>query len=318
MGPLVMIYLKLCIILLSFRLVSCLTDQELARFQSRHFVEPFSKLQGYVNVQNNSKSSAFVIKSNGIPDHLTGNEIRGIKAQNYSFLIPKQPSVMLNTADGGCLPHGIIAVAINGVPIMNPFTQNCCDSGVAVTDEADICWGLIDADGKYFYSTPPFCLQKIICHSPDIIIGVALDGFPIYGPYDETGRKLTSADLDECHGTYDRRHNYRYHLTTDYPYMIGCFRGLPLPNQVSDDCACPSLSSTCPTFAEKSAMADDFQNGSTTTITRNTVLNATLHCCTSEINCDYIYNKAAILTCPMLLYLLLCCLLSCTISLRGF
>ena len=74
MGPLVMIYLKLCIILLSFRLVSCLTDQELARFQSRHFVEPFSKLQGYVNVQNNSKSSAFVIKSNGIPDHLAGNK----------------------------------------------------------------------------------------------------------------------------------------------------------------------------------------------------------------------------------------------------
>jgi len=27
-----------------------------------------------------------------------------------------------------------------------------------------------------------------------------LDGYPILGPRDETGRELTNADLDECHG----------------------------------------------------------------------------------------------------------------------
>jgi len=40
--------------------------------------------------------------------------------------------------------------------------------------------------------------------------GVALDGFPIYGPYDEFSRLLSSSDLDKCHGRVDRHRNYRF------------------------------------------------------------------------------------------------------------
>lgn len=34
------------------------------------------------------------------------------------------------------------------------------------------------------------------------IYGVAVDGIPIYGPYDENGVQLTSSDLDKCGGIY--------------------------------------------------------------------------------------------------------------------
>jgi len=51
-----------------------------------------------------------------------------------------------------------------------------------------------------------------------------LDGNPIYGPkasdFDED---LTSADLDACHGRF-KDGRYRYHVTADFPYIVGCFK----------------------------------------------------------------------------------------------
>lgn len=59
-----------------------------------------------------------------------------------------------------------------------------------------------------------------------MFIGVALDGFPIYGPYasDKGSEPLSSDDLDICHGRMvDGK--YRYHLTYDFPYVLGCYWG---------------------------------------------------------------------------------------------
>ena len=39
--------------------------------------------------------------------------------------------------------------------------------------------------------------------------GIALDGFPIYGPIDEDGKQLTSRELDECHGRFTALGEYR-------------------------------------------------------------------------------------------------------------
>jgi hypothetical protein len=67
------------------------------------------------------------------------------------------------------------------------------------------------------------------------LIGYALDGFGIYSLYDAQGRKLTDADLDECHGRASeverngkRQKIYHYVLTRGYPYTIGCYRGTPV------------------------------------------------------------------------------------------
>ncbi|XP_013384600.1 uncharacterized protein LOC106154697 [Lingula anatina] len=59
----------------------------------------------------------------------------------------------------------------------------------------------------------------------DQLIAVAFDGFPIYGTYaSDLNRNITNADLDECHGRTVNG-QYRYHVTAEWPYYLGCFRG---------------------------------------------------------------------------------------------
>jgi hypothetical protein len=90
---------------------------------------------------------------------------------------------------------------------------------------------LTDKQGIYRYHIYPKCLERCSFGTRADILGVALDGFPIYGPNDDDGAQLTSKDLDECHGKW-HGHEYRYHVTADYPYFIGCFRGrVPAQNK---------------------------------------------------------------------------------------
>ena len=61
------------------------------------------------------------------------------------------------------------------------------------------------------------------------VIGFALDGYPIFGPYDESGvlqRGLDfGGDLDECNGKTDSNGNYGYYLTVDPPFAPPCLKG---------------------------------------------------------------------------------------------
>ena len=67
------------------------------------------------------------------------------------------------------------------------------------------------------------------------LMGYIMDGFGIYGPRGEDGKILTSADLDPCHGhthpvLWDGKmvNMYHYHWTYDFPYNVGCFKGVPV------------------------------------------------------------------------------------------
>lgn len=51
-------------------------------------------------------------------------------------------------------------------------------------------------------------------------IGYARDGFPIYGVY--------GGEVDEC-GGYDHPLGYRYTVSNERPYLLGCFKGFPQP-----------------------------------------------------------------------------------------
>ena len=64
------------------------------------------------------------------------------------------------------------------------------------------------------------------------LLGYALDGFGIYGPYDKDGNIITNDQLDECHGLTSEvmwegkmTNIYHYVLNNEYPYSIGAFRG---------------------------------------------------------------------------------------------
>ncbi|MBY0515212.1 MAG: hypothetical protein K2P78_15065, partial [Gemmataceae bacterium] len=68
-------------------------------------------------------------------------------------------------------------------------------------------------------------------HSP--LIGFALDGFPLYGPYVAKGlmaKDDTDKPLDEFNMRYDDDRGWHYHVTPGkYPYLIGGFAGTPDP-----------------------------------------------------------------------------------------
>ena len=81
--------------------------------------------------------------------------------------------------------------------------------------------------GEYHYHLEPLWLTQA---SRASLIGVLLDGFPVYGPDDASGQ--IPANLDVCHGhvavTTDFPSGiYHYHVADDPPYIAGCFRGVP-------------------------------------------------------------------------------------------
>lgn len=61
-------------------------------------------------------------------------------------------------------------------------------------------------------------------HSP--LIGWALDGLPIYGPYDNNGK--VPSDLDECGAHYQSKMGWHYHASFDGELsnaFLKCYKG---------------------------------------------------------------------------------------------
>ncbi|XP_066288587.1 uncharacterized protein [Branchiostoma lanceolatum] len=198
-----------------------LTPEEIQDFKTRDVTEQNTGLKGTVTLT--TAGDTITIVSNGIPDHATAiypnrHNPNSIVAQNLRFTIPKDPQVASQTT---CLPMGPVGVAINGVPIFNPFTSECLDA--KENEVFDECDGHPAPNGQYHYHIHPDCVfDGTSSHSQ--IVGVAADGFAIYGPVDEDGTVLTNADLDECHGRM-KDGVYRYHVTNEYPYFMACFKG---------------------------------------------------------------------------------------------
>jgi hypothetical protein len=139
-----------------------------------------------------------------------------------------------------------IGFAINGVPFFGPLSKDGADvvqpppggSGAAF----DACMGSISSSGAYNYRVMPPCLfgmnsqgfdmvftkenvlqaySPLIVGSPSPLLGYALDGFPIYGPYDADGQ--LHKGLDNCNGKFLLDGSYAYFATPTFPYTLGCF-----------------------------------------------------------------------------------------------
>jgi hypothetical protein len=72
------------------------------------------------------------------------------------------------------------------------------------------------------------------------LVGYALDGFGIYGPRGADGKEMTNAQLDVCHGITSPvlwngkiQNIYHYVLNSEFPYSVGCFRGVVDPANVA-------------------------------------------------------------------------------------
>lgn len=233
------------VLTLCIGLSQAITLEETRHFGTTGMPEGNTGKVGWVTVTENDNGKRWVFESNGIPDHDTGEfPVPGkgnpnyIIEQAYRQGVMKEPEI---AAESSCLPMGPIGMAINGLPLYNPWNSDFDNAVEGTTRERfDMCQGHPDSKGRYHYhQEPSACLFNVEPGVPSSIIGVAYDGFAIYGPVDENGKTLKSADLDECHGRFredTQEKVYQYHTTSDFPYILGCFRGKPMIGTDGTNC----------------------------------------------------------------------------------
>jgi len=144
-----------------------------------------------------------------------------IAAQNLTFRIPSSPAMTATTSD---TPLGPIGISVNGVVLFNQYAamRQPLTSEIISFDKYN---GHPSPSNQYHYHFEPV---SITAASRSRLVGVLLDGFPVYGPLDSDGG--TPANLDACNGHTAATPEfasgiYHYHTTTAVPYISGCFRG---------------------------------------------------------------------------------------------
>ncbi len=174
-----------------------------------------------------------VLRGNGLPV-ATRTGIFPIQRDDPAFAFDANPNPLkLNptiAAEPSCLQPQI-GYALDGVVFQFALSSMMGHDEIAY-EMQDACGGMPETAGIYHRHALSSCVPHI--NEKNVLVGYALDGFGIFGPYDSTGKELTTNDLDECHGTtspimWDGKEVMMYHyvLTRDYPYTIGCFRGIP-------------------------------------------------------------------------------------------
>jgi len=163
-------------------------------------------------------------------------------AQSYNYSIPLTPTKASSPTSTSL---GTIGVMISGAALFNPYegdgTTVAMASNFTVKNTSgkdiaflDSCNGHPTPMGAYHYHALPPCVTATvdIAGGPSHIIGVAFDGYPIYGDRDINGKQLTAADLDQCSGITSATPEfpngvYHYVLlgTANSSSSIRCFMG---------------------------------------------------------------------------------------------
>lgn len=214
------------------------------------------------NVTVSFANGTMTFRSNGIPNHARQSEYAlpypGVRvpsaatayagadptrAQTYDFAIPTTPT---KAATPTSTSLGTIGVMISGAALFNPYegdgvtvamASNFTVKNATGRDVAflDACNGHPTPFGAYHYHALPPCVTAMVdaANGPSHIIGVAFDGYPIYGDRDLNGRQLTAADLDACSGITSATPEfpdgiYHYVLlgTNNSTSSIRCFTGV--------------------------------------------------------------------------------------------
>jgi len=223
-------------------LASALTTEELSKFAVN---SAYEVTQGTLNgatlnpsLTVSSDSTTITMTCNHVPPHATAASYTRpittyIQDVSKTYQIPKDPEIAASTT---CLPPAVAGIAVNGVAVFSAYSRPCTD---AVEDEAigfDVCDGHPQERGYYHYHYKAMCLETtsgsgimVTETTTQELYGVALDGFPIYNDRDANGASISNSQLDNCHG-YDAGDGkgYRYIVNSEFPYIIGCFKGTPL------------------------------------------------------------------------------------------
>jgi YHYH protein len=214
------------------------------------------------NVKLSYSGNNFTFVSDGIPNHPRPAEYALPKpgarvlnattayvgadptvAQDFNFTIPLNP---IKSAKPTSTSLGSIGVMISGASLFNPYEGD--GKSIATLDNftlknskgQDV--GFLDSCnghptpmmGTYHYHALPTCITQVVDkpNGPSHLIGVAFDGFPIYGDRAMDGSKIVAAQLDACNGITSATPEFpsgMYHYvlldTKDSTSSIRCFSG---------------------------------------------------------------------------------------------
>lgn len=194
---------------------------------------------------NHARQAQYALPNDGVRVPTASTAHAGTdptRAQSYDFTIPTTPE---KAASSTATSLGTIGVMISGAALFNPYegdgstvaaagnftVKNAQGNDVAFLDS---CNGHPTPMGSYHYHALPTCVTARVDTKtgPSHIIGIAFDGYPIYGDRDSNGRKVAKAKLDKCNGITSPtpefpKGTYHYVLldTKDSRSSIRCFTG---------------------------------------------------------------------------------------------
>ncbi len=164
-------------------------------------------------IPNHARQAQYALPNAGVRVPSAATAYAGAdptRAQTYDYLIPLTPT---KAASPTSTSLGTIGVMISGAALFNPYEGD--GSTVAMANNfavknasgqdvlfLDVCNGHPTPMGMYHYHAIPPCVTATVdvAGGPSHVIGIAFDGYPIYGDRDLTGKQLTAADLDQCSG----------------------------------------------------------------------------------------------------------------------
>jgi hypothetical protein len=185
----------------------------------------------------------FVVVPNATNSHIAPSSEVVVK-QAYNFEITTEPRKAKKPTD---VFTGPVGVMINGGLLFNPYEGDgetvAMASNFTLTNAAGEAVPFLDGCNghpspgpiyAYHYHGLPVCVTETVDRSkgPSHIIGVAFDGFPIYGDRDVKGRQIKANQLDRCNGINSPTPEFPqgiYHYVVldiaDRKSSIDCFRG---------------------------------------------------------------------------------------------
>lgn len=190
------------------------------------------------DVSVNCTESKAILSSTTYPSHtlMTGivatNEQVPVPAIRYDAPVPLNPKL-------GNTPQtrdAALGIAVNGVPIYDytgggemttdDLNHYQARHDTLQTQQLDICGGHAGRGDDYHYHVKPTCMiEQMSNKGDDAIIGWAFDGFPIYGDNNPDGTPIEKGVLDVCNGQTDSTYGYRYHTSSQAPYIVQCLMG---------------------------------------------------------------------------------------------
>lgn len=188
------------------------------------------------NITTRWDDNYFYIESKGIPTtHYMMKGITNWQQQvpipqcyigNNAWSVPLHPVMAVTPVpvSPAHFSRGAIAIAVNGVPIFNPYTNTGVDA--FLDGQLDDFGGHCGRADDYHYHIAPLSLYAhTTTHLP---IAYALDGYAVYGSQEPEGVAMTTLDVN--HGHLGANGIYHYHGTSAAPYMIANMVG-----QVTED-----------------------------------------------------------------------------------